>query len=91
MNISNYEHFAVLFIFGLLWMYRCRFWTFFALAMVCIEIDQALNYVQPWYLWFLQLDTIFDLIFGALGAAAAKWFYQFIYNKTIAWENDHDY
>ena len=72
MNISNFEHFVVLLVFALAFRLGVRYWTFFVAAIVAVEIDQAISYAHPWWLWFGQVDTILDIVFGLMGVWLAK-------------------
>lgn len=71
MNISNFEHVVVLFVFGWLYLVRPNFCKFFITAILAIEIDQAFSYATPWWSWFLRADTLFDILGGLVGAGLA--------------------
>lgn len=74
-NLSNVQHVFVFFLFGFFFLFGIRYWWFFVLAILAVEIDQALTYAHPWYLWFAQIDTLLDIIGGLVGLILAKYIY----------------
>lgn len=66
MNWSNVQHF-LLFVAAMFFISRTPHWLFLVFAGIAIEINQAVLYAVPWWKWFLEKDTIVDLIADTCG------------------------
>jgi len=83
MNESTALHFGAFLLFGLLWWFGARWYMFFGTALVAIELDQAIQYSHPWWLWFAQPDTLWDLAAGTLGVLLALALYKYSLRRSL--------